>query len=206
MALCRRDAQTLSEPSMVYFSDAYMRHLVNNILIVYCKGKHDHKENIEKLKRFWKYELYVLYSSSCQNYKHPCLLSIWIILSPQRPKSWHMRVQLANHGKSYVNSASHLCVKNTAIILSCPSRCRFIYVLNYYYNDVIMSEVASQITSLTIVYSSVYSGADQRKHKSSASPAFVWGIHQWPVNSPHKWPVTRNFFPFDDVIVFLLKG
>ena len=46
-----------------------------------------------------------------------------------------------------------------------------------------------------------YSGADQRKHQSSASLAFVWGIHRWPVNSPHKWPVTRKMFPFDDVIV-----
>ena len=42
-----------------------------------------------------------------------------------------------------------------------------------HYDDVIMSEIASQITSLTIVYSTVYSDADQRKHQSSASLAFV---------------------------------
>ena len=64
-----------------------------------------------------------------------------------------------------------------------------------------MDEIASQITSLTIVYSIVYSDADQRKHKSSASLAFVRGIHRGPVNSPHKWPVTRKMFPFDDVIM-----
>ena len=64
-----------------------------------------------------------------------------------------------------------------------------------------MGAMASQITSLTIVYSTVYSGADQRKHQSSASLAFVRGIHRWPVNSPHKWPVTRKRFPFDDVIM-----
>ena len=40
-----------------------------------------------------------------------------------------------------------------------------------------------------------------RKHYGSASLAFVWGIHRGPVNSPHKWPVTRNMFPFDDVIM-----
>ena len=62
-----------------------------------------------------------------------------------------------------------------------------------------MGAIASQITSLAIVYSTVYSGADQRKHQSSASLAFAWGIHQWPVNSPHKWSVTRKMFPFDDV-------
>ena len=56
-------------------------------------------------------------------------------------------------------------------------------------------------TSLTIAYSTVYSGADQSKHQSSASLAFVWGIHRGPVNSPHKWPVTRKMFPFDDVIM-----
>ena len=70
-----------------------------------------------------------------------------------------------------------------------------------HYNDVIMSTMMSQITSLTIVYSSVYSGADQRKHQSSASLAFVLGIHRGPVNSPHKGPVTRKMFPFDDVIM-----
>ena len=69
------------------------------------------------------------------------------------------------------------------------------------YNDVIMNAMASQTTSLTIVYSTVYSGADQSKHQSSASMAFVWGIHRGPVNSPHKWPVTWKMLPFDDVIV-----
>ena len=64
-----------------------------------------------------------------------------------------------------------------------------------------MGAIASEITSLTIVYSIVYSDADQRKHQSSASLAFVWGIHQGPVNFPHKWPVTRKTFPFDDVIM-----
>ena len=71
----------------------------------------------------------------------------------------------------------------------------------HHYDDVIMSEIASQITSLTIVYSTVHSGADQSKHQSSASLAFVWEIHRWPVNFPHKWPVTRKMFPFDDVIM-----
>ena len=47
----------------------------------------------------------------------------------------------------------------------------------------------NQITCLAIVYSAVYSGADQGKHQSSTSLAFVWGIHRWPVNSPHNWPV-----------------
>ena len=67
----------------------------------------------------------------------------------------------------------------------------------FHYGDVIMGTIASQITSLTNVYSNVYWGTDQRKHQSSASLAFVRGIH--------KWPVTRKTFPFDDVIMLVLQ-
>ena len=70
-----------------------------------------------------------------------------------------------------------------------------------YYDDAIMGKMAPQITSLTIVYSTVYSDADQRKHQSSVSLAFVRGIHRGPVNSPHKWPATRKMSLFDDVIM-----
>ena len=64
-----------------------------------------------------------------------------------------------------------------------------------------MSAIASQMANPTIVYSIVYSGTDLRKHQSSASLAFVQGIHRGPVNSPHKGSVTRKMFPFDDVIM-----
>ena len=64
-----------------------------------------------------------------------------------------------------------------------------------------MTTMTSQITSLTVVYSTVYSRPRSKKHQSSASLAFVWGIHRGPVNSPHKWPVTRKMLPFDDVIM-----
>ena len=80
-----------------------------------------------------------------------------------------------------------------------------VWFSQWHYNDVIMSVMASQITSLTIVYSTLYSGADQRKHQSSASLAFVWGKHRWPVNSPHEGPVTRKIFPFDDVFMIRVK-
>ena len=64
-----------------------------------------------------------------------------------------------------------------------------------------MSPMVSQITSLINVYSNSYSDTNQRKHQSSTLLAFVRGIHRRPVNSPHKWPVTRKMSPFDDVIV-----
>ena len=69
-----------------------------------------------------------------------------------------------------------------------------------HYGDVIMGTMATQITSLTIVFSTIYSGT-YKKHQSSASLALVRGIHRWPVNSPHKGPVTGKMFPFDDVIM-----
>ena len=66
-------------------------------------------------------------------------------------------------------------------------------ILLYYQGDV---------TSLAMMYSTVYLGTDQIKHQSSMSLAFVRGIHRWPVNSPDKWPVTRKMFPFDYVIMW----
>ena len=78
---------------------------------------------------------------------------------------------------------------------------RFVKITGFHYDDVIMGTITSQITSLTIVYSTIYSDADQKKHQSSASLAFARGIHRGPVNSPHKWPVTRKMFPFHDVIM-----
>ena len=62
-----------------------------------------------------------------------------------------------------------------------------------------MSVMVSQMTGVSIVYSTVGSGKDQSKHQSSASLAFVMGIHWGPVNSSHKGPVTPKMFPFDDV-------
>ena len=70
---------------------------------------------------------------------------------------------------------------------------RILYWVLAHYDDVMMDLLSSQITSLVIVHSNVHSGADKRKHQSSAT--------LWPVNSPHKWPVTRKMFPFDDVIM-----
>ena len=64
-----------------------------------------------------------------------------------------------------------------------------------------MDTMASQITSLTIVYSTIYSGADQRKHQSSASLAFVSGNSPVTGEFPAKGPVTWKMSPFDDVIM-----
>ena len=77
----------------------------------------------------------------------------------------------------------------------------YIILFHKHRSGVIMSTMASQIISLTLVCWSVCLGEDRRKHQSSASLAFMMGIHRWPVNSPHKRPVTRKMFPFKDVIM-----
>ena len=71
----------------------------------------------------------------------------------------------------------------------------------YHHSDVIMIAMASQITCVLLLYSTVYSGADHRKNQSSASLAFLRGTHRWPVKYSHKGPETRKMVPFDDVIM-----
>ena len=64
-----------------------------------------------------------------------------------------------------------------------------------------MGTIASEITSLTIAYSTIYSDADQSKHQSFALLAICARNSPVHVLSPHKWPVTRKMLPFDDVIM-----
>ena len=105
---------------------------------------------------------------------------------------------------------SHLTKSRPFIMHNTHFNCPIVLVILHrtlpcHYNDLIMGTKAPQITSLMIVYSTVYSDADQRKHQSSALLAFGWRIHRWPVNSPHKWPVTRKMFPIHDTIMIACK-
>ena len=76
------------------------------------------------------------------------------------------------------------------------SDCSFVIACDrLQYSDVIMGALVSQVTVVSIVYWNVCSSEDQRKHQCFASLALVRGIHRWPVNSPHKGPVTRKMFP-----------
>ena len=70
-----------------------------------------------------------------------------------------------------------------------------------HYSDVIMGTIAYQITSPTAVYSTDYSDADQIKKSKLRVTGLCVGNSAGPVNSPHKWPVTRKMFPFDDVLM-----
>ena len=123
------------------------------------------------------------------------LTQIWVTI-------WHHKMWI-----KWGRMSMGLTVKYLIIKFICTCQIVNVQILLFYhyadhYSDVIMGTMASQITRLMIVYSTVYSAADQSKYQSSASLAFVWGIHWWPVNSLHKRPVTRKMFPFDDVIMY----
>ena len=106
---------------------------------------------------------------------------------------WHSQSPICYHTYSNITLVRDLSKEVVGVIHTIP-------YWGHHYHDVIMGAMASQITSPTIVCSTLYC-ANQRKHQSSASLALVRGIHRWPVNSPHKWPVARKMFPYDDVIM-----
>ena len=87
-------------------------------------------------------------------------------------------------------------VSHVMTVCHSDSRAHRIFALHY--SDVTMSAMGSQITSFTIVDSTVYLGVDQRKHQLCVTGLCVGNS---PVNSPHKGPVTRQMSPFDDVIM-----
>ena len=118
----------------------------------------------------------------------------WCLLGPKPSSESMFGLFLIGRISEFVNKI--LKVPFREIILKVYLKC------HCHDNDVMMSAIfkmASQITSLAIVYATVYSGADE--HQSSAPLAFVWGVQRWPVNSPHKGPVTQKVFPFYDVIM-----
>ena len=115
-----------------------------------------------------------------------------------RPLQYKNKKTLTSASFSWYNETVSQCL--LACLINCFECFQPLKCLSHYDDD-ILGAIASQITSLTIFYSTVYSDADQIKHQSSASLAFATWIDRGPVNSPHKWPVTRKMFPFDDVIM-----
>ena len=129
------------------------------------------------------------------------MLFSWIFVSTSsdfQKSTWHLRIS------DYIHVVASYILRYTTEVYCIPSKSVGVHCVNQqwtHYSDVIMNAMASQFTSLAIIYSTVYSNADQRKHQSSASLAFVREFHRWSVNSPHKGTVTRTMFPFDDVIM-----
>ena len=121
-------------------------------------------------------------------------------------KKWHYHcIQIHICGKlgrmvvQYQEADQYM--KNGCASLSFMYSTLLFIIYHEHYSDVIMGAISYQITSLTIVYSTVHPDADQRKHQSSVSLAFVRGIHRGPENSLHKGPVMWKMFSFDDIII-----
>ena len=144
----------------------------------------------------------MLYNQSESYYQSEASWSTTSVAEPCQPYSgcgpWRCLHRPAKSaGDTTVWYRIYYCISTSVVI----NVAQFIDHIKIHYSDVIMCTMASQITSITIFYTTIYSGADQRKHQSSGSLAFVRGIHWWPVNSPHKGPITPKMFLFDDVIM-----
>ena len=160
------------------------------------------------LQRIYKFVYLKFKSYSASNAETGCMSSWFLTCSTKIVVTYGRHVQelpviteLSYSWVSLHKTTRVVTISNSSSLVH-PVCLRFSNA--FHYDDVIMDAIAPQITSLTIVYSTIYSGGDHSKHQSSASLAFVWGIHRRPVNSPHKWPVTRKMFPFDDVIMLLV--
>ena len=114
-------------------------------------------------------------------------------MKPNKQKyiySWHEIKKLFSKKETQslewqnVDGSVQDCSNSIANALELPQSCTKPSMWSCHYCDVIMGAISSQITSLTIVCSTLYSGVDQRKHQSSASLAFVRGIHRSPVKFP----------------------
>ena len=110
---------------------------------------------------------------------------------------WLMRCTLF-----FMNGRDQIWHKNMSSNQSSVLNCLWLYT---HYIDYIMSKMVLQIIGASIICLTVCWGTYQRKHQSSASLAFVRRIQLWPVDFPHKGPVARKMFPFDDVIIWTLQ-
>ena len=117
------------------------------------------------------------------------------------------------HFVSFLHTESSQCFrcwicfkKHKSVFAFCiiPPHWKLWYLKYLHYNDVTMRAMASQITGISTDCSTVCSGTHHRKHQSSASLAFVRGMHRRPVDSLRKGPVTWKMFPFHDVIMFIV--
>ena len=119
---------------------------------------------------------------------------------------WQNLNILSTLGSFLFTVSTKMAVKDHLLLKTCS--CTWVVMGSEYfshwtnhYSDVIMDTMASQITSV-LMFTQPFIHAQIKKHQSSALLAFVRGIHRRPVNCPHKGPVSRKMFPFDDVIMY----
>ena len=129
------------------------------------------------------------------------------VVTNEQTRLWKTCQQWESIGRTNHSSwKTGTCLSQIANTMAAIELIWFPQNIQVHYSDVIMGTMAFQITSLTIVYSTFYSGTNQRKHQSSTSLAFVRGIHRSLVNSPHKGPVMQKMLPFDDIMFSTRNG
>ena len=166
-----------------------------------------------------------MHSSCLLSHAHlfwPCLY--WQVLSPltRSVRLCNMKIYKCPIHSSLLTSIAHVaieCLSVVRILSANTSQNDYFTKINIetgmglqaractlnhkptHYCVVIMNAMASQITGVSIVYSTVCADADPKNIKPPRYWPFVRGIHRWPVDSPHKGPVTWKLFPLDDVIM-----
>ena len=187
-ALVSSPAGRLSEYNAIIIAHSFLHVSIDTIRSVFCKIFTTVSQASENELRFNIPDI------DCHRMMHMCFSQVTVTPSLIQIITYRLFGISANFESQH--NSFHIKKWIWKLSTKCRSLgCRF------HYNDIIMGAMVSQITNLTVVYSTVYSGADQRNHQSSASLAFVRGIYRRPVNSPHKWPVTQKMFPYDDVIM-----
>ena len=145
------------------------------------------------------YALSIVFIVTCSQAHIVIIIVTWLIIEEQHrytlsPGAWMYAISLKT-----CLTLHTLC---TVILLDQRSaNTQFVcfFSINSYYCDVIMGAMALQITSLTIVYSTLlFIRISKKTSKLSVAGLCVGNS---PVNSPHKWLVTLKMFPFDDVIM-----
>ena len=130
------------------------------------------------------------------------IIIITNFIYPNRPRPLYRKYRERRRGNK-LNIA--MCIVDMIEVEGGISHNEPMHLVHIRHNsDVTVGTMASQITSTSPICWTFCLGSHQRKHQRSASLVFVRGIHRWPVDPPHKGPVTRKMIPFDDVIMVSL--
>ena len=177
MAWRRIGNKPLSESIMTQFTDAYMQHLGGDELI----------QTLTQMTQHYVTNLGQHFST--QPRRHNTTLQILVHISEIIVIIFHFV-----DGLSLISNCSSVSFLKIYVYMHVNL---VFWVYNglgsrkaaWHYVNVIMSVMVSQIPHVSIVCPTIYSGADQRKHQSATSLAFVRENHWWLVDSPHKGPV-----------------
>ena len=160
---------------------------LRRIIYQFMKANHLYTYNIQDpslVQTYW-------YTGTCKNavllsmkmffsvcLSHCCFFSIHISMPSRFDYCWSLELHKLNLYNTIMMGLPIIIIIPRNMLMFTLIKDNNLPTSYRHYNDFIMSAMASQITSVSMVRSTVCSGADQRKHQSSASLAFVRGIHR----------------------------